>query len=179
MSRIGKEPILIPESVSVRIEDNIVHAQGQRGELKQSVPKEIIAEIKGDYLQLTRRDERKNTRGFHGLYRVLCANIIQGVDRGFVKELCIKGVGYRVEIQDTHVVFSLGYSTQIYYNIPKDISITYDKKEKLTISGIDKQRVGQVAAEIRSLRKVEPYKGKGIRYCDEQVRLKVGKAGVK
>ena len=179
MSRIGKEPIAVPDSVSLRIEDNIVYAKGGKGEMEQSIPEELSVELKDGHLFLNRNSEDKRTRAFHGLFRMLCANIIRGVDTGFTKELIINGVGYRAEITDTHVIFSLGYSAPIYYTIPKGIRIEYDKKEKVTVSGIDKQRVGQVAAEIRSLRSVEPYKGKGIRYADEQVRRKVGKAGVK
>lgn len=179
MSRVGKEPIFIPASVSLQITDNVVFAKGKKGELKQVVPPEIELELKDSRLLLKRKQEDKRTRAFHGLYRMLCANIIQGVDNGFTKELIIKGVGYRAEVTNTHVIFNLGYSTQVYYVIPDDVQIAYNKKEKITITGVDKQRVGQVAAEIRSLRPVEPYKGKGIRYFDEQVRLKVGKAGVK
>lgn len=179
MSRIGKEPILVPASVSLQIDNNVVRAKGSKGELQQMVPPEIELQFKDGQLLLKRMREDKRTRAFHGLYRMLCANIIHGVDRGFAKELLIKGVGYRAEVTSTHVIFNLGYSTQIYYTVPKDVQITYDKKEKITVTGIDKQRVGQVAAEIRSLRPVEPYKGKGIRYLNEQVRLKVGKAGVK
>lgn len=179
MSRIGKNPIVVPPSVSLKIENNVVYAKGSKGELQQALPTEITVELKDNMLLLSRLSDDKRTKSLHGLYRMLCAHIIHGVDNGFTKELIIKGVGYRAEVTKTHVVFNLGYSTQIYYTIPNDVQIAYDKKEKVTVTGIDKQRVGQVAAEIRSLRPVEPYKGKGIRYIDEQVRLKVGKAGVK
>lgn len=179
MSRVGKMPISVPASVSLGIKDNVVRAKGSKGELEQQVPLELALSFTNGQLVLTRNSEDRKAKAFHGLYRMLCANIIRGVDTGFTKELIIKGVGYRAEITKTHVIFNLGYSTQIHYTIPQDIQIAYDKKEKITVSGIDKQRVGQVAAEIRSLRPVEPYKGKGIRYLNEQVRLKVGKAGVK
>jgi len=179
MSRVGKMPIAVPKDVSLKVEKNTLYAEGKKGKLQQAIPEEISLNITKDYLYLTRKNDIKRTKAFHGLFRMLCANIITGVDQGFTRELIIRGVGYRAEITATHVIFNLGYSTRIHYAIPDGITIEYDKKELLTIRGIDKQQVGQVAAEIRSLRKVEPYKGKGIRYSDEEVRLKVGKAGVK
>lgn len=179
MSRIGKEPIHVPDGVTVNISQSTVTITGNKGVLKQHVDESIDIQHTDQYIILSRKDDTKQTRAYHGLYNKLIVNMIIGVTAGFRKELILKGVGYRVEIKNDGALFSLGYSTQILYKIPAGIQLTYDNKEKITVDGIEKQKVGQVSAEIRSLRTPDPYKGKGIRYIDEQIRMKVGKAGVK
>ena len=179
MSRIGKLSISIPEGVTVTQQGSSISVKGPNGQLQQQISSDIECTIDNDRLQLHTRSESKEAKSAHGLYRMLIANMVTGVSRGFQKELLIQGVGYRAEKQENSVILSLGYSTQIEYRIPEGIEITIDKRNTIGIRGIDKQLVGQVAADIRSLRPPEPYKGKGIRYANEHIRLKVGKAGVK
>lgn len=182
MSRIGKKPIIIPNGVTVEKRDqNTVFVKGPKGELSLPVRKEIIIEIADGNITVTRSGEEKIDKSLHGLSRTLIANMIEGVTKGFSKQLEIQGVGYRAALQGTKLVLSLGYSHPIDFQPPKGITITIDpeKKNILTIAGIDKQLIGEVAAKIRSYRKPEPYKGKGIRYVGERVRRKAGKAASK
>lgn len=181
MSRIGKLPISIPKGVKVELKDSLISVEGPKGKLVQNLRPEVEVKISGDSIEVTRMDDSKTSRAFHGLTRQLVNNMIIGVSTGFSKQLIITGVGYKADVDDKKkiLILSIGYSTVFEYVIPEGITITRDAPTKITVSGIDKQRVGQVAAEIRSLRKTEPYKGKGIKYSDEVIRRKAGKAGAK
>ena len=178
MSRIGKTPIEIPQGVEVKIDGKLVHVKGPKGVLEVSLMKGITGEIADGTLTLGRADDERQTRAFHGLARALVYNAVTGVSTGWSKALDIIGIGYRAEKQGNAVVFNLGYSHPINFEIPKGIDIEVDgKANRVTVMGIDRQQVGQVAAEIRGLRPPEPYKGKGVRYADERVRTKAGKQG--
>ena len=179
MSRVGKLPVAIPAGVTVSIADGVVTVKGSKGTLTQALRDEVVVEVKDNEVVVTRKNDEKASRSFHGLYRQLIANMIKGVSEGYSKVLLINGVGYRAEVKGAILTLNLGYSTPIEYMIPEGISITADGPAKLTVSGINKARVGQVAAEIRSLRGPEPYKGKGIKYETETIRRKVGKSGGK
>lgn len=181
MSRIGRLPVVIPAGVTVKLDNNVVTVTGPKGTLSQSVRPEVNVEIKSNEVVLTRINDEKTSRGYHGLYRQLISNMVEGVSKGFSKTLLINGVGYRGELSKDGKILTLalGYSTVIEYMIPAGITITSDAPGKLTVSGIDKAQVGQVSAEIRSLRGPEPYKGKGIKYETENIRRKVGKSGAK
>ena len=179
MSRIGKLPVAIPQGVTVTVADGVVTVKGPKGTLSQAVRPQVNVEVKGNEVVLTRVNDEKEVRGYHGLYRQLVNNMIVGVSQGYSKVLVINGVGFKAEAGKNFVTLSLGYSTQIDFMIPSDVSITVENPTKLVVSGISKERVGQVAAEIRSLRGPEPYKGKGIKYETENIRRKVGKSGGK
>jgi large subunit ribosomal protein L6 len=179
MSRIGVLPIAVPSGVTVDVQPTEVRVTGPKGELSQVYSNEVSVEVRDGTVVVSRNSETKIAKSKHGLYRNLIRNMVAGVSDGFTKNLLINGVGYRAEIQDQLVVLNLGYSNPVEYPIPDGISITTDGPTKIIVSGISKQRVGQVASEIRSIRPPEPYKGKGVRYEDEYVRRKVGKAGVK
>ncbi len=179
MSRIGKLPVAVPQGVTVTVQDGNVTVKGPKGTLSQAVRPEIKVEVKGNEVVLTRANDEKEVRGYHGLYRQLVNNMIIGVSQGYSKALVINGVGFKAEAGKNFVTLSLGYSTQIDFMIPSDVTITVENPTKLVVSGISKERVGQVAAEIRSLRGPEPYKGKGIKYETENIRRKVGKSGGK
>jgi large subunit ribosomal protein L6 len=175
LSRIGKLPIQIPSDVQLDLDGDTVTVTGPRGRLSQRVPPPIEVEREGDVLQVKRPDDERENRALHGLTRSLLANMVEGVTRGFEKRLEIQGVGYRVQAQGNDLVFSLGYSHQIPVKAPEGISFEVATPTRFSVKGIDKQKVGQVAAEIRQLRKPDPYKGKGIRYAGEVVRRKAGK----
>ncbi len=179
MSRIGVLPIPLPKGVTVDVQPEQVAVKGPRGELSQKYSRDVSVEVNDDLVVVRRKDESKVSKSMHGLYRNLIRNMVIGVSDGFTKTLVINGVGYRAEVQGNALVLNLGYSNPIEYPIPEEVSISCDGPTKIIVSGNDKQRVGQVAAEIRSVRPPEPYKGKGVRYEDEYVRRKVGKAGVK
>lgn len=181
MSRIGRLPVAIPAGVSVTVENNLITVKGPKGTLTQAERPEINVEVKGNEVVVTRISDEKEVRGYHGLYRQLIHNMVEGVSKGYSKTLLINGVGFRAELSKDGkiLVLALGYSTLIEYMIPEGITITTDGPGKITISGIDKAKVGQVSAEIRSLRGPEPYKGKGIKYETENIRRKVGKSGGK
>jgi large subunit ribosomal protein L6 len=180
MSRIGKKEITLPKGVEVKKNGNAVTVKGPKGSLNTELVQGIDVKIENNVVQFTRADEEKKTRAFHGLVRALVANNVRGVTEGFKKELDIVGVGYRAEVKGKDVVFQLGYSHPVKFAIPKGIEINVDAKSgHITITGIDKQQVGQTAAEIRSLREPDPYKGKGIKYSDEVIRRKAGKAAGK
>jgi len=179
MSRIGKKPIEVPQGVKVTFGDNLLTVEGPKGKLTQDYKPHVTFTQEGDTIVVDRIDESKPSKSFHGLYRNLLANMIEGVTKGFTRDLVINGVGYRAEAKGQVVTFNLGYSTQIEYVVPEGVEVKIDSNTKVAVSGIDKQKVGQVASEIRSLRPPEPYKGKGIKYADEQLRRKVGKSGVK
>ncbi len=175
MSRIGKKTIPLPKQVQVQIAANEIELKGPKGQLVVSLPEGIQVEKKDDHLVALRRDDTWSAR--HGLFRSLLANAVTGVTQGFQKDLEIVGIGYRADLKGKSGVVSLGYSHPIEFPLPPGIQITVEKQVRLSVTGIDKQKVGQVAADIRSLRKPDPYKNKGIRYVGEVLRKKVGKTG--
>jgi large subunit ribosomal protein L6 len=179
MSRIGKIPVKVPKGVKVAFQDGVITVEGPKGKLSQRYHPVITFEDKGEEILVSRQNEEKQTMAFHGLYRNLLNNMVIGVSGGFSKSLIINGVGYRSEVQGKILSMSLGYSNDVYVGIPEGLSVTVEPNGKLTISGIDKQKVGEFASQIRKLRLPEPYKGKGIRYEDERIKRKVGKSGVK
>jgi large subunit ribosomal protein L6 len=178
MSRIGKKPITIPKGVTVKVLDGAVEVQGPKGKLKQAFPGGINFELSDGHL-IAKRGEDPGLGKFHGLARSLVANAVAGVTDGFKKELDIVGVGYRAEVKGKQVIFALGYSHAVVFDIPAGIDIAIDKQTHLTVTGVDRQLVGQVAANIRRLRKPDPYKQKGVRYTGEVLKKKAGKTGAK
>jgi large subunit ribosomal protein L6 len=179
MSRIGKIPVKVPSGVKFSLESGMFSVEGPKGKLSQAFRGDVAFEQKGDEIFVTRGNDQKQTKAYHGLYRNLLNNMVTGVSTGFTIVLVINGVGYRAEVQGKLLSMNLGFSTEIYVGIPDDLSVTAEANGRLSISGIDKQRVGEFASELRKLRKPEPYKGKGIRYENEHIRRKVGKSGVK
>ena len=179
MSRIGNNPITIPEGVTVTQEGAVIKVTGKLGELSQDIDSSVSVSIDNNIVSLTRISEQKEVRSKHGLYRALISNMIEGVSKGHSKKLEFRGVGYRAVVSGQNLDISVGYSHNIVFDIPKEIKVVAEtekgKAPIVTISGCDKQLVGSVAARIRSERKPEPYKGKGIRYVDEYVRKKAGK----
>jgi len=176
MSRIGKKPISIPKNVKIAQSADVVKVEGPKGTLSSKLPDGITIKIGDGSLAVERKSNEIMMRSYHGLTRTLIENMVKGVTTGFEKKLEISGVGYRAESSDKSLKFILGFSSPIQYDIPKGISITVDKQVNIVVSGIDKQLVGRVAAEIRALRKPEPYKGKGIKYADEYIKRKAGKS---
>jgi large subunit ribosomal protein L6 len=179
MSRIGKKPIPLPDKVKIEIKPDSVVVTGPKGSVSNPIPPGIKFEQKDKELLAIRQDDSGPQRAFHGLARALVANAVRGVTEGFSRELEIVGVGYRAEQRKNSVVFTLGFSHPIEYPIPPGINITVDKQTKLMITGVDRQQVGQIAANIRALKKPDPYKNKGIRYVGERLKKKAGKAGGK
>jgi len=177
MSRIGKRPIPIPSGVTVSIGEEAVEVKGPKGQLRQALPPGITFEISNGEVKAALARDDGELRKFHGLARTLVANAVQGVAEGFKRELDIVGVGYRAEVKGRQVVFALGYSHPIVLDIPPAIDITVDKQTHVTVTGVDKQLVGQVAANIRAMRKPDPYKQKGVRYTGEVLKKKQGKTG--
>lgn len=177
MSRIGKQPIPIPEKVKVSIKQTHVTVEGPKGKLEVDIDPTISVKLENDEVLVTRPNDARRSRAFHGLTRALIANMVHGVNEGFEKKLEIQGVGYRAAKQGEALNFQLGYSHPILVEPPAGIELEVDRNI-VTVSGIDKQAVGQMAAQIRALRKPEPYKGKGIRYVGEHVRRKAGKTGI-
>ncbi len=178
MSRIGKMPVPIPSGVTVTVEDGVVRVKGPKGELTQRLRPEISAAVEDGEVRMGRASETKADRAYHGLMRALVANMVRGVSEGFQKSLELQGVGYRAEKRGKNLVLTVGYSHQVEYPEPEGLSISTPSPTVIVVEGADKQRVGQAAAEIRSVRPPEPYKGKGIRYQGEHVRRKAGKTGV-
>ena len=183
MSRIGKAPISIPSGVTIKVEDNTVEVKGPKGTLTQAVNPDIAVKVEESQVVLERQSDQKKHKALHGLYRALINNMVVGVTEGFTKKLEIYGVGFRAAMSGDLLELNLGYSHPIFFVPPEGITIEVDtktsKQPMLIISGIDKELVGQVAAKIRSFRKPEPYKGKGIRYYGEQIRRKAGKSAAK
>ena len=177
MSRIGKKPIQIPNGVTVKVAADAVEVQGPKGKLRQPLPPGIAFAQEDGTLVASLAREDAELRKFHGLARSLVANAVAGVTDGFKKELDIVGIGYRAELKGKQVVFALGYSHPIVFDIPEGIDITVDKQTHITVTGVDRQLVGQVAANIRRMRKPDPYKQKGVRYTGEVLKKKVGKTG--
>jgi large subunit ribosomal protein L6 len=176
MSRIGKLPIQIPAGVTITVDSGIVKVQGPKGNLEQFVTPNVTIEIKDGELTVTRRDDSKPAKSEHGLMRALINNMVTGVTKGFEKKLEVNGVGFRVNGGGQEIEMQLGFSHPVKYRAQDGVQLTVNKME-ITVSGINKQQVGQVAAEIRALKKPEPYKGKGIKYADETILRKAGKTG--
>jgi len=180
MSRIGSKPVSVPSGVTVEVTSGVVHVRGSKGELTYALLPEVSVHREGDTVSVKRLDDSDKARARHGLTRALIANMVRGVHEGYVKELEIIGVGYKAQIKEKVLSLHLGFSNPVNLSIPEGIAVSQDAQNKnaLNVSGIDKHLVGQFSAQIRSLRPPEPYKGKGIRYRDEKVRRKVGKAAV-
>ena len=180
MSRIGKKPVIIPANVTVNVaEGNVVTVKGPKGELTNTFNADMIIKVEGNVLTVSRPSDEANHRALHGLTRTLIANMVEGVEKGFSKELEVNGVGYRAEKKGNQLVMRLGYSHEVFVDEIPGITIEVPGPNKIIIHGIDKQVVGQFAAEVRGKRPPEPYKGKGIKYVDEVIRRKVGKTGGK
>lgn len=179
MSRIGKLPFTVPSGVTVSISDDEVVVKGPKGELKQDYNPLVSISVEDGIGTVTRKNESKAAKSFHGLYRRLIENMIVGVTNGYSIGLQINGVGYRAEVKGDIVTLNLGYSNQVEYVVRDGVEVVAEGPNKLAVKGIDKAKVGQVAAEIRSIRPPEPYKGKGVKYEAEIIRRKVGKSGVK
>jgi len=177
MSRVGRKVIPIPKDVKVQIEGTSLHVQGPKGKLTTPVPPGISFKLENGELSAARSSDERQQRAFHGLARALAQNAVKGVTEGFSKELDIVGVGYKAALEGKKLVLSLGFSHPVDFPIPEGIKIAVDKQTRVVVSGIDRQQVGQVAAEIRGLRPPEPYKGKGIKYANELIKKKAGKAG--
>ena len=175
MSRVGKQPVNLPEGVDVNIDNNTILIKGKRGELKSSYPESVKVIKEESKIIVSPVNDSKSSKGSWGLIRTIINNMIVGVEEGFTKSLIVNGVGYRASVSDGILTLQLGYSHDIKLAIPKDLEVKCTKPTEIDISGIDKQKVGQFASEIRSLRKPEPYKGKGVRYSDEVIRRKEGK----
>ena len=176
MSRIGKKPVSFPKNVKISQSADSVKVEGPKGTLSSKLPEGIDIKMGEGSLTVERKSDEIAARSYHGLTRTLIENMVKGVTTGFEKKLEISGVGYRAEPGDKSIKFILGFSSPVQYDIPKGIDIKIDKQVNIIVSGIDKQLVGRVAAEIRALRKPEPYKGKGIKYADEYIKRKAGKS---
>ncbi len=176
MSRIGKRPIPVPGDVLAKLDGEILTVKGPKGELSRKISPMVRIEIKEGMIQVSRSDETRQAGAMHGLFRVLIDNMVTGVTKGFEKRLEIVGVGYRAELKGRSIIFNLGYSHPIDFGLPDGIEAKIEKAQ-ITLSGIDKELLGMTAAKIRGLRAPEPYKGKGIKYAEEQIRRKAGKAG--
>jgi large subunit ribosomal protein L6 len=184
MSRIGNKPIDIKEGIDIQVsKDNVVTVKGPKGELTQKVDPDIIIEINDGVLKVKRPSEQKRHKAMHGLYRSLISNMVEGVTTGYKKELELVGVGYRATVQNNVLDLSLGHSHHVFFQIPEEVKVTAEsqkgKNPLIILESIDKQLIGHVAAKIRALRKVEPYKGKGVRFVGEQIRRKAGKTAAK
>ena len=177
MSRVGKKPIVLPSGVKVSISDTQLEVQGPKGKLNTPVPPGISFSLEKGELLCKRESDARQHRACHGLARALANNAVKGVTEGFSRDLDIVGVGYRAQVEASKVVLALGFSHPVEYAIPEGIKVAIEKQTHVTVSGIDRQKVGQVAAEIRRLRKPDPYKQKGIRYVGEILKKKAGKAG--
>jgi large subunit ribosomal protein L6 len=176
MSRVGKNPIAIPSGVTVTVQGESVTVKGPKGELSQALVHGITASVADGQVVVSRPNDSKQSRVSHGLVRALVNNMVTGVSQGFERKLEVIGVGYRADVKGTQLVMNLGYSHSINYDIPSGVAVSVDKQNVITIQGIDKQRVGQVAAEVRAFRSPDSYKGKGVRYQGEYIRLKTGKS---
>ncbi|GAA1123007.1 MULTISPECIES: 50S ribosomal protein L6 [Arthrobacter] len=177
MSRIGRLPISVPAGVEVKVTGNLVSVKGAKGELSHTVPSPILVDLDESTLTVTRPNDERESRSLHGLTRTLISNMIIGVTDGYKKNLEIVGTGYRVQAKGSDLEFALGFSHPVAVKAPEGITLTVEGPTKVSVSGISKQQVGEVAANIRKLRKPDPYKGKGVRYAGEVVRRKVGKSG--
>lgn len=178
MSRVGKKPIDLPAGVEVQVEDGRIAVQGPKGHLSRVIPPLIVLTLEDHRIVVGKKLESKQSRALHGLMRTLIFNMVKGVTEGFQKQLAVSGLGYRVQMQGKNLQLSIGYSQPVILPPPTGIEFEVGQRNLITVRGANKEHVGQVAAEIRGLRRPEPYKGSGIAYTDEQIRRKVGKAGV-
>ena len=178
MSRIGKQPVEIPDDVDVSLEGQTLTISGSVGELTREIPEEVTLDVDGDEINVVRPDDSREARSQQGLTRSLIANMVDGCSNGFTRELEINGVGYRAEKHGEYIRFDLGYSHPILFELPEQVEATLESQTEIELKSPDKELLGQIAAKIRNLRPPEPYKGKGVKYKDEQIRRKVGKAGV-
>lgn len=176
MSRIGKKPVTFPKNVKISQSGGMVKVEGPKGTLSAKLPEGISMIVSDGNLVIERKSDERSARSYHGLARTLIGNMVTGVSTGFEKSLEISGVGYRAEVAGNNIKMVLGYSSPVQYTIPKGIDVKVDKQTSVIVTGIDKQLVGRVAAEIRALKKPEPYKGKGIKYAGEHIRRKAGKS---
>jgi large subunit ribosomal protein L6 len=180
MSRIGKKPIPVPQGVKVLVDGNTVRVEGPKGQLSQRVPDSVSVKIESDVLTVDRSSDHRNVRALHGLTRSLLANMVHGVKDGFERKLEIVGIGYRAQLTGKNLQLALGYSHPVIFPLPDGVQAEIERQVSITLKGADKAQLGQVAAKLRALRKPDPYKGKGIKYAEEQIRRKVGKkAGAK
>jgi len=179
MSRVGKQPITIPDKIKVTYSDRILTVTGEKGTLNQNINPAVDLQIEDGVMNVTMFSEDRNSRALQGLTRSLVANMITGVDQGFQRKLEINGIGYRAELSGKQIVLNVGYSNPVSFDLPEGISATVEKNNNIVLSGIDKQKVGLTAAAIRKIRPPEPYKGKGIKYAEEHIRRKAGKTGTK
>jgi large subunit ribosomal protein L6 len=177
MSRVGRKPIIVPKEVKVQLSETRVSVQGPKGTLTSPVPAGIKFAMESGQLVCSRSNDERQQRSQHGLARALAQNAVKGVTDGFSKELDIVGVGYRAQVEGGRLICALGFSHPVEYTIPEGIKVSVEKQTRITVTGIDRQKVGQVAAEIRQLRKPDPYKQKGVRYVGEVLKKKAGKAG--
>lgn len=180
MSRIGKKPIEIPENVTVGVSGNTILVKGPKGELNWTYPNDVSISVGSGIVSVERRGDTKSERAVHGLARSIIANMVTGVSQGYKKVLDIVGIGYKAQVSGDKIMLSLGYSHPIEFQLPPGITATSDQKQvQLTLTGVDKQKLGQVAASLNALRRPDAYKGKGVRYSGQRIKLKVGKAGKK
>ena len=179
MSRIGKKPVTLPKGVKVTVTGSEAVVEGAKGKLICPIPAGITLDIQADSVNLVRANEEAQTRAYHGLTRALLNNAVVGVTEGWKKELDIVGVGYRAEMKGSQITLALGYSHPVVFDVPKGIDVAIDKQTHITVTGVDRQLVGQVAADLRRLRKPDPYQQKGVRYTGEVLKKKAGKTGAK
>lgn len=180
MSRIGMRPVVIPQGVKLTVEPTVFHVEGPKGRLSQEYRPDVMIAVKDGTAVVERKNDSKQARAYHGLYRSLLNNMVTGVSQGFKRVLVVSGVGYRAEVQGNLLVLNIGYSTDVVAVIPEGLKASVEQNgQRIVIEGIDYAKVGKFASEVRSLRVPEPYKGKGIRYEEEKIRRKVGKTGVK
>lgn len=177
MSRIGKNKISIPAGVQVKVEPNLIQVKGPKGELMHPIPPQLTVSVQDSHVAVSRTSDENSVRALHGTLRNQIQNMVQGVTQGYSRTLEISGVGYRAQLQGRTLVLTLGFSHPVHFELPPGIEATVDKQTVVTVKGVDRYLVGQVAANIRNLRPPEPYKGKGIKYSDERIRRKEGKAG--
>jgi large subunit ribosomal protein L6 len=177
MSRIGKKPIELPQGVKFELKEGEITVTGPKGSLKRPLLEGLNVQAEGSFLNVQRSSEEKKIMGYHGLMRTLIANMVEGVHNGFERKLEIIGIGYRAELQGNNVVFYLGYSHPIVFALPQGISAQVEKQTSLTVKGIDKELLGEIAAKMRALRKPDAYKNKGVKYANEVLRKKAGKSG--
>jgi len=179
MSRIGKRPIAVPNGVEIRFDDKMLTVKGPKGELQRSVHPNVDLQIDDSQIWVSISDNSKKSRSLFGLFRTLINNMVVGVTEGFQKTLEINGVGYRAELSGNQLILNLGYSNPITYDIPQGISARIEQRNRIILSGIDKELIGATASKIRGLRGPEPYKGKGVKYLEERIKRKAGKTGIK
>jgi large subunit ribosomal protein L6 len=177
MSRIGRKAVTVPAGVSVEQTGGELRVRGPKGALAAPLPPSVALQVDGGVARFTRSDDRKPTRAYHGLARATLANLVRGVTEGFTRELVIEGVGYRAEAQGRKLTLALGFSHPVVVEVPEGLSVSVEGQNRIRVEGTSRERVGQFASELRALRPPEPYKGKGVRYADERIRRKVGKAG--